>query len=88
MQQILTNQKRFFHKNQVRNLRIPIWPELAVHRIWPQAIQLPNFKDYMPSDWSGNSKTERPFFWAILVTMAPEFAEQLVLDCRRQRLAS
>ncbi len=82
MQQILANQKSFFHKNQVRQLRIPMWPELAVSRIWGEAAQLPNFRAHMPDEWNGNSKTERTFFYAILVTLAPGYAEQVILDCR------
>lgn len=82
MQQILGNRKQFFHKNQVRHLRIPVWPELAVSRIWVQAIRLPNFREHMPDEWTGSSKTERTFFWAVLVTLAPEYAEKLIQDCR------
>ena len=67
----------------MRHLRIPIWPELAVSRIWPQAILLQNFRAHMPDDWTGNNKTERTFFWDVLVTLAPEYVEELVLDCRR-----
>ena len=44
---------------------------------------LPNFRAHMPDEWTGNSKTERTFFWDILVTLAPEYVEELVLDCRR-----
>ena len=40
----------------------------------------------MPDEWNGGSKTERNFFWGVLVTLAPEYAEQLVLDCREQRI--
>ena len=49
---------------------------------------LPNFRAYMPTDWTGNSKTDRTFFYDILVTLAPEFVEELVKDCRRQRLTA
>ena len=42
----------------------------------------------MPDDWTGSSKTERTFFWDVLVTLAPEYVEELVLDCRRQRMTA
>ena len=42
----------------------------------------------MPDEWSGNSKTERTFFWDVLVTLAPEYVEALIKDCRRQRLVA
>jgi hypothetical protein len=40
----------------------------------------------MPDDWHGNSKTERTFFWDVLVTLAPEYCEEVIKDCRRQRM--
>ena len=86
MQQILSNEKSFFWQRHVKHLRIPLWPELSVQRIWEQAVRLGNFRAYMPDEWNGNSKTERTFFWDILTTLAPEYVEELVKDCRRQRL--
>ena len=48
---------------------------------------MPDFVAYMPSEFSAvNKKTERNFFWAILATLASEFCEQLIIDCREQRL--
>jgi hypothetical protein len=49
---------------------------------------MPEFQAHMPDEWGGNSKTERTFFWDILVTLAPEFVEELIKDCRRQRLTA
>ena len=80
---ILSNQKRHFWKNQVKNLKVPLLPELAVNKIWPEAVQMPQFSDYVPSDWTANSKkTERSFFWSILISLAPEYVDQLVKDVR------
>ena len=41
----------------------------------------------MPDDWMGApKKRERSFFYAVLMTQAPEYCEALVRDCRQQRL--
>ena len=40
----------------------------------------------MPEDWKGDSKTERGFFYSVLITLAPEYVDELIKDCRRQRL--
>ena len=65
----------------MRHLRIPLWPELSIARIWPQASELPGFLLHMPDEWRQDlKKAERSFFWAVLTTLAPEFVEQLVLD--------
>ena len=87
MQSILRNEKRFFWKAQVRHLRVPLWQELSLSRIWPQAALLPDFLGYMPKEYSSTSKkTDRNFFWAVLITLANDFVEQLIIDCREQRL--
>ena len=87
MQAILRNEKRYLWKAQVRQLRVPLWPELSLSRIWHQAAQLPDFLGYMPSEYSAESKkTDRNFFWAVLITLANDFCEQLIIDCREQRL--
>ena len=84
MQMILSNQKRHLTKGEVRLLHVPLWPELAVKRIWPQAMLLDGFANFMPPDWTGeNTKTERGFFWGVLSTLAPEYVEALIKDCRR-----
>ena len=55
-------------------------------RQWQQAIQLENFRAHMPDDWVGDSKTERPFFYAVLASLAPEYVQELIKDCRQQRM--
>ena len=89
MQDIFSNQKSYFWKNQVRSLRVPLWVELGIGKIWPQAAQLDGFFQHIPSDWSADSKkVDHTFFWQILITLALEYVEQLVIDCREQRLRS
>ena len=65
-----------------------MWPELGIARIWPQAQQLPRFSEYMPNEWDLQNvkKVERNFFYGVLISLAPEYVEQLVLDIRAQRL--
>ena len=67
-------------------LHIPLWPELAVARQWPQAIQLEHFQAHMPDEWRGDNKTERPFFYAVLASLAPDYVQELIKDCRLQRM--
>ena len=37
MQAILSNEKRHLRKAQVRQLKIPLWPELALAKVFPEA---------------------------------------------------
>ena len=70
-------------KNSVRTLKIPKWNELSIANIWQEAIKLNNFLDYMPDEWSvKQSKVERSYFWAILISLAEEYVEALIKNCR------
>ena len=40
----------------------------------------------MPDDWRGDNKTERPFFYAVLASLAPDYVQELIKDCRLQRM--
>ena len=73
-------------QTQVKQMEVPHWPELAPKRVWEQAIQLPDFRNYIPDSWGPESKMlERPFFYGVLVTLAPYFVQELVKACRQMR---
>ena len=55
-------------------------------RVWPEAVKLPRFLEYMPDNYNGNKDTDRTFFYQILCTLGVEFVEALILDIRRQRI--
>ena len=83
MQAILSNGKRHLRKADVRQIKIPLWPELGLSKVFPEAVQLPGFTQHIPEEWMADSKkAERTFFWAVLMTLAPEFVEELILDVR------
>ena len=76
-------------QTQVKQMHVPCWPELAPKRVWAQAIQLTDFLSYIPDGWGPDSKLlERPFFYGILVTLAPYFVTQLIKVCREMRQAA
>ena len=85
MQQIMSKEKLYLKRTEVKELNVPNWPELGVSRMWAQAMKQPLFNRYIPDCWGPEKKTERTFFWAIFVTLQPEYVEILVDDCRRQR---
>ena len=63
-------------------------PELSIARIMPEAMLLPTFNEYMPTEWTANNtkKIDRDFFFTVLTSIAGEYVEQLVLDIRQQRI--
>jgi len=88
MQKILNHTKRYLTLQETRQFRVPLWPELSIARIWPQAKQLEHFILYMPDEWDTQpKKVERDFFWTILGSLQPDFVEHVIIDCREQREA-
>ena len=41
LQAILANRKRYIRKFEHRQIKLPMWPELSIARIWPEASRLP-----------------------------------------------
>ena len=76
-------------QTQVKQMHVPHWPELSPTKVWAQAILLPDFCNYIPDNWGPCSKMlERPFFYGVLVTLAPFYVTQLVKVCREMRAAA
>ena len=52
-------------------------------------MALENFTAYFPDSWQNHpKKRERPFFYAILGTVAEPYLEHLLLDVKTQRHAA
>ena len=86
LQKVMNKKKSVLFQTQVKQLKVPCWPELAPSRVWHQAKFLPDFLSYMPDTWGPTSKLlERPFFYGVLVSLAPDFVTALIKDCRDKR---
>ena len=67
------------------NFTIPNWPELAVHKVWEHATQLPGISERLPEEWTGGRRTDKKFFWWTVLAQHPEWVQDLVNNCTRQR---
>jgi len=85
IQQVSRKEKKIMKQTQVVQAYIPNWPELGVRKMWPQAMQIPEFGLYMPDDWTSTEKTERRYFYGILCTLAPDFVEDSISGARLDR---
>lgn len=55
-----------------------------MEKLWPEAIKVPGFLDYIPDEWTG-TRVDRCYFWGILCTLATDYVTKLVEDCQDQR---
>jgi hypothetical protein len=65
----------------------PLWPELSVEKMWAKAIQFGDFRQYMPDNYEGNHKTNRPFFFGVFTSLHGDYVNALIADARAQRMA-
>ena len=88
MQDIIMNRKRYLRKFEHKQMKLPLWPELSIARIWPEAHKLPRMTEYLPSEWglANPKKIERNWFFGIVTSLAPEYIEMVVLDIRSLRI--
>ena len=80
LHQLNNGEKLALDQVVVKRLDVPKLPELAVALQWVEAMKLENFQDYMPSEFCGDSKTPRDFFYAVLCTLAPSYVIALISD--------
>ena len=63
---------------------MPSLPELAVRKIWSEAIKQRRVLEYFPDNASGIN-CDRTHFWTILSTLNEQYVVNLIEDVRRQR---
>ena len=86
LHQLLLEEKVVQTQSEVpTSINVPNWPELAVRKVWPFAIQLPGVAERLPDEWTGNLRTDRTFFWGTLIGQHRRWVADLVNDCTRQR---
>ena len=74
-----------FSREVPENTRVPLWPELAVHKVWDHAIRLPGIKERLPDEWDGGRRTDKTFFWSTVIGQHDAWVQQLIDDCTRKR---
>ena len=45
----------------------------------------PDFLKYVPDEWAGGPRADRSFFYTVLQTLAPEYINALLEECRELR---
>ena len=87
LQGVISERKKCFYRAQVPSMFVPLWQECGIKAVWPQAIQIEKFRDYIPDNWTMTERTERRYFYGVLCTLAPHFVESVVNEARQLRYA-
>ena len=81
----MKDEKKVFERQNVACLFVPVWEEMGIKRVWPEAARITEFLMYFPDGWTATHKTERKFFYGILSTLAPNFVQAMVNEARQLR---
>ena len=66
-------------------MKVPAWPELSIERIFPLALLIKDFIDYIPDDWEYVRKVSRKYFFEIICTLARQWIAALIQDIRQKK---
>ena len=85
LQDIIEGTKKCIFQQKCFAPHIPYTPEYGVLKIWPQAIQHPEFASYIPDEWYVRKRVDRKFFYFVLYTIAPNFLLDLIADIEAKK---
>ena len=64
---------------------VPMLPELAVPKLWDDALKIPGVRDYLPDNWRDAHRIDRDFFWIVVGTLNEAWVKAIIEDCYKQR---
>ena len=88
LQGLITQKKQMLFQAGVICIHIPLWPELALKKIWPLVNDDPMLCKCLPDIKKDISReVEREFFWTVMRTVKGDYTLALLKDLTSQRLA-
>ena len=87
LQQLLSEEKHTLKQAEITAMPVhKHWPEFAISNVWPQVSHHERLRKYMPTDEMDQQRwPDREFFWNVLFTILPEWAEAYVTAVNHQR---
>ena len=79
---------KVFYRKDVRQLKVPLWPELGLKKMLGYALEVLGFIDYLPPNLIRRPAIrERSYFWGVMSTLKPDVVAGIIADCHKQRVA-
>ena len=89
IQDILCKKKKALLQKNVPAHKVPMWPQLAMNRVFDQIIALhPDLHDYLPEPTSEDEKhryPEREFFYKVLFKLHPNTVDDLIKQAAKAK---
>ena len=75
LKQILAGDKKLMKMSEVRHCNPPHYDEISVRELYTPCLELPGMADYFPDKYPKGRSCSRPYFFAILATLHPEYTD-------------
>ena len=69
----------------VRHCNPPKYDEISVTNLYDQCITMEGMKEYFPDEYPKGRQCSREYFFSILSTLHPEYTEELLMKCKKDR---
>jgi hypothetical protein len=66
-------------------VNVPLYDELSVKNLWPEMIQYPEFRRYMPDHLPKGRQIDRSYFFNVMMTLNPEYTGTIIQHAEHQR---
>ena len=86
LQMVLAKKKGVISRANCAAIDIPLWPELAIKRIWPLVKDRAKFKFLMPDEYYPDAeRVDRDYVWAVICFLYPVWTTTVIEDVREAR---
>lgn len=80
---MLTEEKALFSMQEIKWVNVPLYDELSVKNLWPEMIQYPEFRRYMPDSLPKGRQIDRTYFFNIMMTLSPDYTGNLIMHAEK-----
>ena len=85
LKKILKNEKRLLKLSEVNHIKVPLFEELNVAKLYEHYKSNPLLEPYLPDRYAKGRQIDRTFFFNIFNTILPEVLKKIVDNAYAQR---
>ena len=85
LKQVLKNEKILLKASAVKICNPPKYDEISVTQLYDSCIALPDMAQHFPDKYPKGRQCAREYFFTILNTLHPEYAQALILNSKKLR---
>ena len=85
---VFSGNKRLLELNEVRRVNVPVYDELSVKNLWPDASSDPELMQFFPDKFPKGKTADRQYFFNVMNTVHFEYTQAIIKHANEQRMTS